>query len=158
MPRINKKLDQAQTPGLLDAGWYKLEAVDSMLKDAASGRGQVLSFTYRVVDGTSAGRRFFDNMNIEHENPTAAAIGAGQLKMLAIACQHPTPDFVEWSEELHSKPFMGRVKQETGKDQKIRNRLVDAKPLEPLSLENRAAVAGFSERDTGVELDGELAF
>jgi hypothetical protein len=87
------------------AGEYLLQVVESDLN--RKGNNEMLKLTIDVMDGPFANRKIFENLNIRHENPTAQGIAQRALADLCIAVGVAG---LRNSEELHFKPFIGRVK------------------------------------------------
>ena len=76
---------------ILPAGWQQAmiiesETVDTKRKMAGECRlGRVLKLTWQIVGGEHDGRRVFDTVNRENDNPEAVAIGNAQLSSICRA-------------------------------------------------------------------------
>lgn len=90
----------------LPAGIYVAHVVDSEVKTTKAGTGKYLQLTWEVLDGTHAGRKVFDRLNIQNPNETAQQIGLGQLSQLCHAVGLPK---VQDSMELHARPCRIKV-------------------------------------------------
>lgn len=92
---------------------YELEVIESDVKANSKGTGQNLDWKIQVASGPHKGVTFFSGItSFQHESAQAQAIGQGQLKA---ACAAMGVDFATLadSEQLHFKPFWGRVNSET---------------------------------------------
>ena len=90
----------------LAAGFYPMMITDSEMKDSKSG-GQYLKLTIEVCDGQSKGRKVFSNLNLVNSNQTAVDIARRDLSSICHAVNVLTP---QDTQELHYKPFVGKVK------------------------------------------------
>lgn len=90
----------------LPAGEYRMQVIESELKDTKSGSGQQLVLTLEVIDGPLANRRVWDRLNIRNQNADAQRIAQ---RALADLCLSVGLNSVRNSEELHFKPFTARV-------------------------------------------------
>lgn len=90
----------------IPAGEYLMQVVESDLRDTKSGNGQQLVLTLEVMDGPAASRRVWDRLNIRHTNADAQRIAQRSLADLCLAVGLPS---IRNSEELHFKPFTGRL-------------------------------------------------
>ncbi|PZN25881.1 MAG: hypothetical protein DIU71_19155 [Proteobacteria bacterium] len=89
----------------LPAGWYNVQIVGSEIKPTAKG-GAYLQLDLQVLDGPYAGRRIFDRLNIQNENPTAVEIA---YRRLSAYCHAVGVLKVEDSQQLHGIPLKVRV-------------------------------------------------
>jgi len=102
MALINQNLEtveESQVLKLLIPGEYELIVENSEIKEGA--KGEYIAWTFDVIGHPN---KIWDNMSLGHP------IGLSRLKSLAIACNHPTPNFVTDTEELHGKSFLGIIK------------------------------------------------
>ena len=90
----------------IPVGSYQLQVIDSKIDDTKSGTGQLLTLTLEVIDGPYAGRRIWDRLNIQNQNPDAQRIGQRSLADLCIMLEIMELDDTE---ELHFKPFVAKV-------------------------------------------------
>lgn len=90
----------------LPAGDYMMQVIESELKDTKSGTGQQLVLTLEVVDGPLANRRVWDRLNIRNQNADAQRIAQRALADLCLAVGVAQ---LRNSEELHFRPFIGRI-------------------------------------------------
>lgn len=109
---------------LLPDGWYRMMLAKDELKPSKKTKGGlVLHATFRILDPGHEGelREF---LTVKHPNAETVQIAKAALKALAIAVGHPNPDRIMASDELFTKPFMGRVYTQEGKgDQQDNNRI-----------------------------------
>lgn len=89
----------------LPAGWYNVQIVGSEIKPTVKG-GAYLQLDLQVLDGPYAGRRIFDRLNIQNENPTAVEIA---YRRLSAYCHAVGVLKVEDSQQLHGIPLKVRV-------------------------------------------------
>src|SRR5215831_2917645 len=90
----------------LPAGDYQMQVIESEIRDTKSMTGRQLVLTLEVVSGEYTGRRVWDRLNIQNQNPTAQQIAQ---RALADLCEAVGFNTVHNSEELHFKPFAARV-------------------------------------------------
>lgn len=90
----------------IPAGTYKLQVIDSNLQETSTGSGEMLVLTLEVIDGPYTGRRIWDRLNIRNDSADAQRIAQ---RALADLCLQLGVSPLEDSEQLHFKPFMGRV-------------------------------------------------
>jgi hypothetical protein len=95
----------------IPAGDYLLQIVESDIDDKGDRTG--LKLTYEVVDGEFSNRKIFDYLNIVHPNATAQQISQ---RALADLCLATGVGAVSDTEELHFRPFIGKVAVEKRKD------------------------------------------
>lgn len=95
--------DYAELPN----GIYKLEVEASEVKPTSNGKGTILKVTNSVIAPEDyAGRKLFNNYNLENESAQAQEIGQ---KQFAALCRAIGVSEVEDSEELHFKAYTVRV-------------------------------------------------
>lgn len=97
----------------IPAGDYMMQVIESELKDVKSGEGQQLVLTLEVMDGPYSNRRVWDRLNIHHNNADAQRIAQRSLADLCLAVGIQS---LRNSEDLHFKPFIGRVSIKPSKD------------------------------------------
>lgn len=90
----------------MPADFYPMMITDSELKDSKSG-GQYLKLTIEVCDGAKKGRKVFSNLNLVNSNEKAVEIARRDLSAICHAVGVMTP---QDTQELHYKPFVGKVK------------------------------------------------
>lgn len=98
----------------LPAGTYPLQVIESRIEDTRSGSGQMLTLTLEVLNGPYQGRRIWDRLNIRNQNPDAQRISQQALK--ALCEQIKIVGILQDSDDLHFKPFQGRVTIEPSRD------------------------------------------
>lgn len=90
----------------MPAGYYPMMITDSEMKDSQSG-GQYLKLTVEVCDGPMKGRKVFTNLNLVNSNQQAVDIARRDLSAICHAVNVLQP---QDTQELHYKPFVGKVK------------------------------------------------
>lgn len=91
----------------LPNGIYRIEIEASEVKQTANGKGTILKVTNTVIAPEDfAGRKLFNNYNIENESAQAQEIGQKQFASL---CRAIGVSDVEDSEDLHFKAYTVRV-------------------------------------------------
>ena len=76
-------------------------------------QGEMILFTYTVIDGEFRGRKLFDRLNIINANKTAQEIAEGCLSAICRSVGVMVPHLTE---ELHNIPFIVDVKIRAAKD------------------------------------------
>lgn len=97
---------QAGLPDPLPAGDYTMQVVDSELKPTKAPGGMLLKLTLQVIDGQHAGRKVFDNINLQNANPVAVEIGQQQLSSY---CHATGCIQLGDSQQLHGIPIRVKV-------------------------------------------------
>ncbi len=101
----------------LPNGWYRMMGDDTDYKDTNAGDGKYLKITMIVLDqGPYFNRKHWEQFNLVNPNAMAVEIGRRQLKELATAMGHPTPNSIADSDELVSKAFVAKVIRKKAKD------------------------------------------
>ena len=88
------------------AGQYLCQVISSEIKPTKAGNGTILKLTSQIIDGPFNGRLIFDNLNVSNPNQDAERISQRSLADLVLAVGMTT---MQDTEELHFKPFVGRV-------------------------------------------------
>ena len=90
----------------IEPGTYDMQVIDSELKPTKAGTGQILKLTLEITEGPYAGRKLFENLNVQNPNPEAERISNRALADLLLALGL---NAIRDSQELHFKPFKGKV-------------------------------------------------
>lgn len=90
----------------LPAGDYHMQVIESEIKPTKSGSGDQLVLTLEVIDGPNQNRRMWDRLNIRNANADAQRIAQHSLANL---CRAIGLAALRNTEDLHFKPFIGRV-------------------------------------------------
>lgn len=90
----------------LPAGDYVMQVIESAVVPTKSGSGDQLVLTLEVIDGPFNNRRMWDRLNIRNQNADAQRIAQRSLADLCLAVGVTA---LTDSEQLHFKPFVGRV-------------------------------------------------
>ena len=92
----------------IPAGDYQMQVIESDKKPNKNGTGEIITLTLEVIDGPHANRRIWDRLNYRHENPEAQRIAHQSLAELCRAIGLGLTSVTN-TEQLHFKPFVGRV-------------------------------------------------
>lgn len=65
--------------GLIPSGEYTAIIEGAEMKDTRAGNGAYLSLTFQIVGPTHAGRKIWNNLNLDNPNPKAVAIAENDL-------------------------------------------------------------------------------
>ena len=179
MARVNQDLSgvteedmQGGKYDALPAGVYRIVIEKDEYKETKAGNGMMLSIEYTVLGPTHQGRKLFDNLCLEHPKSQVVQIAQAQLKALAIACGHPTPDRIADTESMHNVPIMAKVTCKKAKDpqygdpQGMENRIIEFKsiaehtvgPQQPPPADYGAAEASRREPQQPPLGDDEIPF
>lgn len=143
MPRLNQDLSDVKDEEMAERGpWraipdgeYVAEITKSDYKQTQARNGMVLKLEWEILEDAQRGKRLFDALTLQHPNDDTVRIARAKLKQLAIACNHPTPDFVGDSEELHGIPVLLKVTRERAKNAQfgdadgMQNRIIAYRPV-----------------------------
>ena len=99
--------DSMQDFTALPAGEYISTIIKSQYKKTKAGTGHYLQLQFKIVEGTSKGRMFFENLNLDNPNPIAVEIANKTLNSICQGCDKTA---VENSEELHGIPMKVTLK------------------------------------------------
>jgi hypothetical protein len=106
-------------------GWQPMQIIESDVVDIA--RGNMLKLTFEIVSGPFANRRVWGQYCIRHESEQAQAIAQRALADMFNATGTPP---TEESEDLHFKPFMGRLRLIPAEGEfKAKNEVAAFKPM-----------------------------
>lgn len=89
----------------LPAGDYTMQVIESEIKPTKTG-GDQLVLTLEVLEGPYSNRRVWDRLNIRNQNADAQRIAQRGLADLCLAVGVTS---LRNSDELHFKPFIGKV-------------------------------------------------
>ena len=112
MAEFNQTFNPAEIPEddrnfePIPAGTYKLQVIESKIEPTSTGSGEMMTLTLEVVEGQYEKRRIWDRLNIVNQNPDAQRIAQRSLADLCLAIGVTQ---LKDTEQLHFKPFMGRV-------------------------------------------------
>lgn len=90
----------------IPAGDYHMQVIESEIVQTKSGTGDQLVLTLEVIDGPHQNRRIWDRLNIRNANADAQRIAQ---RSLADLCQAIGLSALKNTEQLHFRPFTGRV-------------------------------------------------
>lgn len=118
---------------LIPNGWYLMQIVESEVIDKPAERKASVRVTYEVMQQGFAGRKVWGNFNVRNPSAQAEKIGNEQLAELCDAVGKPG---FEKTEELHNKPFLGKIRV--------------AKNSDPSKYDDKNEVSGWKPRDGSV--------
>lgn len=119
MAQLNLNLENTETQTAfepLPAGDYLAQIVGSEIKESRSGT-HYIKFTWAILDEKYRNRQVFENVSIT--NPQGKTyqpggspmeIGQRKLKTIAVCGNHPNPNFLKDTEELHGLPVILKLK------------------------------------------------
>lgn len=99
---------------VLPPGQYRVQIVNSEMRVTKDGLGQYLYLELDVLEGTYAGRKLYDRLNLVNANPEAVEIAQRNLSAL---CRAAGKMQVSNSEQLHLIPIRVDVKVRPPKGQ-----------------------------------------
>lgn len=115
------------------AGDYCMQAVEVETKQSSAGNTMVAA-KFVVVDGEHAGRKIFENYNIQHHNHQTVEIALKSIKQWLMACGGTGEERLTLGllKSLEGREFMARVAIEKDKSGQYgdKNRIRGFKPLE----------------------------
>jgi hypothetical protein len=101
-------------------GEYIAEVTASDYKPTKSGNGKFIELEFTILDGEYAGRKYWDRLNVQHENKMAMDIANSSMKDLMKAIGKPNEPCRNTS-MLHGIPVKLKVgiskRKDTGEDQ-----------------------------------------
>lgn len=119
------------------AGWYNMQITNSEMKPTKSNDGAFLQLEHTILDAPYAGRKVFNNLNLQNANPTAQEIAYATLSAI---CHAVGVIQVADSSVLHGKPMLVKVKVEAATAQnEARNAVTGYK-----AAENAAATPAWT--------------
>ena len=90
----------------MPADWYKCVITNTEEKPTKAQTGSYLQLDIEVIEGSFAGRKVFDRLNLNNPKPVAVEIAQRALSSICRAIDVPNP---ENSSELLDKPLMVKV-------------------------------------------------
>jgi len=105
---------------LFPVGEYVAEVTASDYKPTKSGNGKYIELEFTILDGEYAGRKYWDRLNVRHENKVAMEIANSSMKDLMKAIGKPNEHCGDTS-MLHGIPVKLKIgmskRKDTGEDQ-----------------------------------------
>lgn len=99
-------------------GDYRMMVTSSAYKPTKKGTGMMLVLDMVCLEPSHQGQKKTCWLVLQHPKPDTMRIARVRLKELAIAIDHPTPDQVDESSDLHNKPFLAFVTKKKSDDPK----------------------------------------
>ena len=90
----------------MPADWYKCVITNTEEKPTKAQTGSYLQLDIEVIEGSFAGRKVFDRLNLNNPNSVAVEIAQRALSSICRAIDVPNP---KNSSELLDKPLMVKV-------------------------------------------------
>ncbi|MBF0395746.1 MAG: DUF669 domain-containing protein [Desulfobacterales bacterium] len=119
MATLNMKLDNVETQKAFDpipAGDYLAHIIESGIKSADSGVSYIKLKWQIIETSTHKGRTIWENITITNPKgrtyevgKSPAEIGARKIKTIAVCGNHPNPNFIRDTQELHGLPVIIKV-------------------------------------------------
>ncbi|MBF0589162.1 MAG: DUF669 domain-containing protein [Magnetococcales bacterium] len=100
------QVDPSKPQDPVPPGEYRVQIINSEMRVTKAGTGQYLWLEMDILDGTCAGRKVHDRLNLV--NPNAQAVEISQRTLSAI-CHATGRMQVKDSEELHFQPLLVKV-------------------------------------------------
>lgn len=97
----------------IPAGTYKMVITSSEEKPTKAQTGSYLEMVNEIIEGEHQGRKVFTRLNLNNPNQTAVEIAQRELSSICRATGVMTP---RTSQDLHDKPFLGKVKVDPPRD------------------------------------------
>lgn len=92
---------------VIPPGDYRVQITASSMETTKDGQGQYLKLELEVIEGSQAGRKLFDRLNLVNQNQQAVEIAQ---RTLSAICHAIGVMSVNDSEQLHMRPMMAKVK------------------------------------------------
>ena len=99
-------------------GDYRMMITGSEYKPTSKGTGMMLVLDTVCLEPALQGQKKTCWLVLQHPNADTMRIAKARLKELAIATNHPTPDQVDESSDLHNKPFLAFITRKKSDDPK----------------------------------------
>ena len=99
-------VEPAQPQDAIPAGTYLVHMTESEMKPNSKGTGSFLSCIYVILEGDYKGRKLFDRLNLNNQNPAAVEIA---YRTLSAICHATGVIQVNDSAELHNRPLLVKV-------------------------------------------------
>ena len=99
--------------GLLPVGEYIAEITNSDYKVTKNGLGKYIELEFTILDGDYVGRKFWDRLNVIHENKQAQDIANATLKDILSAIGHS--GYLRDTSNLHNRPLKMKISITTRK-------------------------------------------
>lgn len=90
----------------LPTGWYNMQITGSEMKPTNSGTGSYLQLELTVLSGQFQGRKVWDRLNLQNQNPVAVQIAQETLSAI---CHATGVMQVQDSSQLHGLPMEVKV-------------------------------------------------
>ncbi|WP_203077377.1 DUF669 domain-containing protein [Falsiroseomonas ponticola] len=119
---------------VLPPGKYLAHLIESEMLPTKAGDGQLLKLVFEVLEGPSARRKIFDQLNLVNRNEQTVEIAQ---RTLSAICHAVGQVHVSDSEQLHFKPLIVTLKVEPAGNDKY-----------GVYREARNKVAGYSAANT----------
>ena len=117
-------------------GQYPGQIVNSEMRPTKDGRGQYLWVEIDILDGSYAGRKLFDRLNLINANATTVEIAQ---RTLSAICHAVRKMQVDDSEQLHFIPLLVDVKVQPPKNGYDASNTIRYLPLEQPPAQPAAA-------------------
>lgn len=119
MAQLNMDLHETETSTTYEpipAGDYLAQIIDSEIKESKTGT-HYIKFIWEIMDEKCRGRQVFENVSLSNlpgkryePGQSPAEIGQRKLKTIAVCGNHPNPNFLKDTEELHNLPIIIKIK------------------------------------------------
>ena len=99
-------------------GHYRMMITASEYKATNAGTGMMLVLEMACLEAGLQDQKKTCWLVLQHPKADTVRIAKARLKELAIATNHPTPDQVDESSDLHNKPFLAFITRKKSNDPK----------------------------------------
>ncbi len=126
MVRINQDLSDIGDDDMGGSGgwtaWpqgdYRMMITGSEYTATKAGTGMMLVLEMACLEPSLQGQKKTCWLVLQHPKADTMRIAKARLKELAIATDHPTPDQVDESSDLHNRPFLAFITRKKSADPK----------------------------------------
>lgn len=129
-------------------GTYSLIATESSLEENSKGTGQLLKFSFEIIDGEFKGRKIWEQFNWTHSKAQVQEIGRQRLAAFRNACGLSK---ILNSEELHNLPFNANIRIEESPGYSPKNVISQYLPKAPTAGEKRGRTTSDAASPGGSE-------
>lgn len=137
-------IDVEDTFAPVPTGWYLCVIVDTVEKVSRAGHAY-LKFEMECIEGPHKGRRFWDNLNVNHPTPITRTIAQKTIARIMKAVGLPQ---ARATEDLHMKPLMVKVKlitEEENPEYGPKNEVKGYKPVGSATAQPEVAPASSTQ-------------
>lgn len=113
MANISNMIDPNAEPSapfeIIPAGDYKMQILTDSLENTKNGNGQFLKLELEIIEGSSAGRKVYDRLNLINDNTKAVEIANRTFAAICQACNVSRVNASNDTTLLHMKPMIVKI-------------------------------------------------